>query len=104
MAVAYGYDVAPVADPFVTKVDHFLGSFMKVLTPERLMLNGALPFRECLIVMTSVTFKLYCLVRHIPSWFPGGRYKRGAEECRRLSRDILDGPKEFMEAEMVICF
>jgi len=47
MAVAYGYDVVPVADPFVTKVDHFLGSFMKVLTPERLMLNGALPFREC---------------------------------------------------------
>jgi len=49
MAVAYGYDVVPIADPFVTKVDHFLDSFMKVITPERLVLNGVLPFRECLI-------------------------------------------------------
>ena len=49
MAVAYGYDVAPVADPFMTRVDDFMDSFKKVITPEVLMLNGTLPFRECLI-------------------------------------------------------
>jgi len=49
MAIAYGYDVAPVADPFVTKVDHYLASFTKVLTPVGLMLIGGLSFRKCLI-------------------------------------------------------
>jgi len=49
VAVAYGYDVTPVADPFVTMVDHFMNSFTKVLTPEGVILNRALPFRECLI-------------------------------------------------------
>jgi len=46
MAVTYGYDAAPVEDPFVTKVERLISLFLEVLTPERAALIGAIPLRE----------------------------------------------------------
>jgi hypothetical protein len=49
MAVGYGYDVVPVEDQFVNKLDRFVGLFMKVFTFERLALTGAFPIRKYLM-------------------------------------------------------
>ncbi|KAI6099768.1 cytochrome P450 [Pisolithus sp. B1] len=80
MAVAYGYDVTPQNDPFVSKLVRLLSLFLDALTPERAALIGAIP-----------------LLAYIPSWFPGGRYKQRAKECRTLARDILDEPVDYVQ-------
>ncbi|KAI6039896.1 cytochrome P450 [Pisolithus marmoratus] len=80
MAVTYGYDVAPQNDPFVSKLVQLLSLFLDALTPERAALIGAIP-----------------LLAYIPSWFPGGRYKQRAKECRILARDILDEPVNYVK-------
>jgi len=54
MAVTYGYDPAPVGDPFVTKVERFIDLFLQVLTPERAALIGAIPFRKSLLDAQSL--------------------------------------------------
>lgn len=80
MAVAYGYDVTPQNDPFVSKLVRLLSLFLDSLSPERAALIGVIP-----------------LLAYIPSWFPGGRYKQRAKECRILARDILDGPVDYVK-------
>lgn len=83
MAVTYGYDPAPAKDPYVVKVERFIGIFSKALSPERAALLGMFP-----------------LLQYLPSWFPGGAYKRQAGECRGLAHDILNEPIEYVQAEM----
>ncbi|KAG0706787.1 cytochrome P450 [Suillus ampliporus] len=83
MAITYGYDLAPAEDPFVNKVQRFIDIFFQALSPERAALLGAIPF-----------------LQYIPSWLPGGMYKRRARECRGLARDILNDPVEYVKAEM----
>lgn len=83
MAITYGYDPAPSKDPFVLKVERFIDIFLKALSPERAALIGVIPF-----------------LQYLPSWFPGGTYKRQAGECRGLARDILNDPVEYVKLEM----
>ncbi|KAG1747258.1 cytochrome P450 [Suillus paluster] len=83
MAITYGYDPAPAEDPFVTKVERFINIFFRALSPEGAALTGAIPF-----------------LQHIPSWLPGGMYKRRAGECRGLAHDILNDPVEYVKVEM----
>ncbi|KAJ8581708.1 cytochrome P450 [Rhizopogon salebrosus TDB-379] len=83
MAVTYGYDVASVEDRFVTKVEGFLHLFLQGFTPKRAALTAAIPF-----------------LRYIPSWLPGGRYKRRAGESRSLARDVLNDPVMYVKDEM----
>lgn len=56
MAVLYGYNVAPKGDPFVAKIDHFIGLFSTALTPEMAALLLAFPF------CTFTGSLLYCHV------------------------------------------
>ncbi|KIJ62827.1 hypothetical protein HYDPIDRAFT_29977 [Hydnomerulius pinastri MD-312] len=83
MAVTYGYDVAPRHDPFVTKIERFMELFLAVLTPERAALLSFVP-----------------ILQHIPSWSPGGKYKRRAGECRALAYDVLNDPVAFVKKKM----
>ncbi|KAI6133452.1 cytochrome P450 [Pisolithus croceorrhizus] len=75
MAITYGYDVAPKDDPFVTNVVHLVELFIHAMTAERATLINTIP-----------------LLAHIPSWFPGGEFKRQAAECRALARKVLEDP------------
>ncbi|KAH7930184.1 cytochrome P450 [Leucogyrophana mollusca] len=83
MAITYGYKVAQRDDPLVARLERFIGLFLEALTPERAALIGAIPF-----------------LAYLPSWFPGGRYKRKAVECRKLSTEILNEPVERVKMDM----
>ncbi|KAG9315351.1 cytochrome P450 [Chiua virens] len=83
MAVTYAYEVAPKNDPFVSKIEYFMDLFMMALTPERAALFLAFPF-----------------LGHVPSWFPGGGYKKRAAECRGLAEEVLTGPFEYVKENM----
>lgn len=102
MSVTYGYDIAPQNDPFVSKAVKFIRLFIEILTPERAVLLGAIPFCETLragkvVDHANATWP----VARIPSWCPGGRFKQRAGECRGLARDMLDGPVAYVKDSIV---
>ncbi|KAN0092733.1 Cytochrome P450, partial [Tylopilus felleus] len=83
MAATYGYEVTPKDDPLVSKLEHFVGLFTNVLTPERAALLLAFPF-----------------LAYIPSWMPGGEYKQHAAQCRALAQDVLTNPVKYVMENM----
>ncbi|KAJ7871939.1 cytochrome P450 [Mycena leptocephala] len=74
MAVAYGIDVLPSDDPYVTLAHKAVQTFS----------IGAVPG-----VYLVDTFPI---LKHIPRWFPGAGFKRQAEEWSKLSRGMLELP------------
>ncbi|KAI6101322.1 cytochrome P450 [Pisolithus sp. B1] len=79
MDIGYGYTVAPRNDPLVAKAIRLLNLVVEVVTPERTAFLSTFPF-----------------LAHIPSWMPGGVWKRRAKECRQLIRNILDDPVQYV--------
>ncbi|KAI6155468.1 cytochrome P450 [Pisolithus tinctorius] len=79
MAITYGYDVAPEDDPFVDNIAGLVELFVSAMTTERATLLSAIP-----------------LLTYIPSWLPGGGYKKQAAECRVLARVVLEDPVKYV--------
>ncbi|KAI6165786.1 cytochrome P450 [Pisolithus thermaeus] len=84
MAITYGYEVAPKDDPFVTSVVHLVELFVPAMTAEHATLINAIP-----------------LFAHIPSWLPGGEFRRQAAECRAIARTVLEDPVKYVQDEIV---
>lgn len=80
MAITYGYEVVPKDDPFVANIVRLVELFIHAMTAERATLINALP-----------------LLAHIPSWFPGGGFKKQAAECRALARTVLEDPVKYVQ-------
>ncbi|KAI6122286.1 cytochrome P450 [Pisolithus croceorrhizus] len=84
MELAYGYSVTSESDPFMVNIVQLLSLVVEVATPERSALLGAFPF-----------------LAHIPSWMPGGHWKRRADDCRQLVKNVLDDPVQYVRDSMV---
>ncbi|KAJ7303729.1 cytochrome P450 [Mycena albidolilacea] len=74
MTEAYGIDVLPSDDPYVT-LAHKAG---------RAVSSGAVP--------GAYLVDTFPILKHIPRWFPGAGFKRQAEEWSKLSRGMLELP------------
>ncbi|KAJ7639928.1 cytochrome P450 [Mycena rosella] len=74
MPVAYGIDVLPADDPYVTLAHKAVHTFSIATVPGLYLVN---------------TFPI---LKHIPAWFPFAGFKRQAEEWRKLSRAMLEVP------------
>ncbi|KAI6042051.1 cytochrome P450 [Pisolithus marmoratus] len=84
MELAYGYSVTPEGDPFVANVVELLSLVIEMVTPERSAFLGAFPF-----------------LAHIPSWMPGGHWKKRASDCRRLLKHVLEDPIQYVHDSMI---
>ncbi|KAJ7016900.1 cytochrome P450 [Mycena alexandri] len=71
---AYGIDVLPQNDPYVTLAHKAIHAFSV----------GAVP--------GSYLVDSFPILKHIPRWFPGAGFKRQAEEWRKLARDMSELP------------
>ncbi|KAI6039884.1 cytochrome P450 [Pisolithus marmoratus] len=80
MEITYGYDVVPKDDPFVTNVVNLVELFIHAMTPERAALINAIP-----------------LLAYIPSWLPGGHFKKQAAEGRALAGMVLEEPVKYVQ-------
>ncbi|KAF8214432.1 cytochrome P450 [Mycena galopus ATCC 62051] len=74
MDVAYGIDVLPSDDPWVTLAHEAVQTFAIGTVPGAYLVD---------------TFPI---LKHIPRWCPGAGFKRQAEEWSKLSRGILELP------------
>ncbi|KAJ7873153.1 cytochrome P450 [Mycena leptocephala] len=82
MSVAYGIDVEPANDPYVTLADAALHSLGNASVPGRFLVDS-IP-----------------LLKYVPQWFPGAGFKRQANTWRRLARGMVDKP--FAQAKLNI--
>lgn len=41
-------------------------------------------------------------VRHLPAWFPGARFKRFADKCKWITKNMQDEPFDLVKENMVI--
>ncbi|EGN92211.1 hypothetical protein SERLA73DRAFT_127702 [Serpula lacrymans var. lacrymans S7.3] len=80
MEVTYRYDPAPRHDPLVMAVERTADILIKALRPEGAVVFSVFPFH---------------VVRHIPPWFPGADFKRKANECQKLTVDVVETPFQY---------
>lgn len=83
MATIYGYQSAPKNDPFLENGEKAITMMTNSMFPGASLVN-ALPF-----------------LRYFPSWFPGSQFHKQAEQCRMLTREMLDLPYNFVKRNMV---
>jgi hypothetical protein len=83
MSTVYGYQSAPRNDPFIDNGDRAITIMTNSMFPGASLINS-IPF-----------------LKYLPSWAPGSRFQQQAEECRRLTREMLDLPFDFVKKNMV---
>ncbi|KAF7368863.1 Cytochrome P450 [Mycena venus] len=74
MSVAYGIDVLPSDDPYITLAHKAVYTFSIAFVPGLYLVD---------------TFPI---LKHIPRWLPGAGFKRQAEEWLKLSLGMLETP------------
>ncbi|KAJ7200682.1 cytochrome P450 [Mycena haematopus] len=79
ISAAYGIDSLPANDPYISLAEEATGAFSLAMVPGRFLVDS-IP-----------------LLRYVPAWFPGARFKRIAREVRSLTQRLRDVP--FAEAK-----
>ncbi|KAF7350121.1 Cytochrome P450 [Mycena venus] len=74
MSVAYGIDVLPSNDPYVSLAYEAVETLSNAGVPGKYLVDS-LP-----------------ILKYVPSWFPGAGFKRDAEEWTKLSQRLADAP------------
>lgn len=86
LKIVYGHDIKPGKDPLVEVVDEAMEQF-SILSRPGAYLVDSLPF-----------------LRYIPSWFPGGGFKKEVKYYRKTLQDMVNMPFEITKANMVRSF
>jgi hypothetical protein len=79
----YGHEIASDKDSFVESADRAITLMTNSMLPGVATVN-ALPF-----------------LRYLPSFVPGARFQHMAEECRKLTTEMLDLPFDLVKRKMV---
>ncbi|KAK7032791.1 cytochrome P450 [Favolaschia claudopus] len=74
ISIAYGLDVAPTGDEYISTADAILDIFLEALTPGKFLVD-AIP-----------------LLKHVPAWVPGAGFQHKAVQWKREIREWLDTP------------
>ncbi|KAI9572270.1 cytochrome P450 [Boletus coccyginus] len=77
MAAVYGYETQPKNDRILHVVDRMLSFSTSAMTPEREALASTFP-----------------ILKYIPTWMPGSRFRRDAIQCRYYCKEMLEAPFE----------
>lgn len=83
MEVIYGHDVSPTHDHFVDLVETAIAASSAGLMPGAYLVN------------------IFPLLQYVPTWFPGAGFHRFAQKVRVMTREMQDGPFNFVRKNMV---
>jgi len=92
LGIAYGHDVLPKRDPIVKMVEETASSMAEGFKAKYLV--NILPIRTYFIFSTRI-MAYPISVRHVPSWFPGGGFKKIARETAELAQKSISEPFEW---------
>ncbi|KAF9233022.1 cytochrome P450 [Melanogaster broomeanus] len=80
MSVVYGYEVSSTGDPYVNIVERATYTMTRTLAPTRVLLLLLFPF-----------------LPNIPTWAPGGGFRRRAMELKEFGRQMIDAPFRYVQ-------
>lgn len=83
MEIIYGHEVSPTHDYFVDLVEAAVAATSACLLPGAYLVN------------------IFPLLQHVPAWFPGAGFHQFAQKVRILTKQMLDGPFDFVRKNMV---
>ncbi|KDQ55456.1 hypothetical protein JAAARDRAFT_336883 [Jaapia argillacea MUCL 33604] len=83
MSIAYGYEIAPTNDRFVTIVEVAVAMLSQAFFPGATLVN------------------YFPMLRHLPEWLPGMGFKSFAKDCRMLTDEIQNAPFELVKQRML---
>ncbi|KZT19016.1 cytochrome P450, partial [Neolentinus lepideus HHB14362 ss-1] len=83
LQITYGYEVEDVDDPIVRIVDEATDQFSELLRPGAYLVD-TLP-----------------ILRYMPDWFPGAKFKQTARAYAVTLRDMVDVPFGFTHAQVL---
>ena len=104
MSIAYGIDIKSADDQFLNASIEAIRVIGTATTPGKFLVD-VIPTREYLYVQTAACKHLTNppIVRYIPDWFPGTRFKALAKEARDKFKISVDGPFEYVKNAMKVC-
>ena len=85
MSVAYGLDVQPQNDPYITTAEQGVHSLVVAAVPGAFLVD-ALPF-----------------LKYVPEWMPGAGFQTKAREWKKLARRMVEVPYEAAKQRIVRC-
>ncbi|KAF8840012.1 cytochrome P450 [Paxillus ammoniavirescens] len=89
MSVAYGYEASSTSDPYVATVEKAMHA-----------LNDHITCTRSLIF--SLSFPLNVSVLNIPTWAPGGAFRRRAMELKDLKRQMIEIPFQYVQDALTV--
>jgi hypothetical protein len=104
LSAAYGIDVRPEGDPYVEQAEKVLQA-LEVGSTQEAALFDTIPW--CNICRFLPLFKKteYLLIHppvlHMPSWFPGARFKRSARKWCRIVDNALQTTHDKVKDDLV---
>lgn len=103
MRIAYGYEIAPKNDRFVMLAERVMDMTTEAVFPGVQIVN-AFPSRMSL-TPHSMAYGSYCeIVRHVPEWMPGSKFKQTAKQCSKMCAEMQDVPLSWVKMNLVcIC-
>lgn len=100
MSIAYGIDVLPSEDPYVSLAYEAVETLSYAGVPGRYLVVSCCEARLSLNVHIQDALPI---LKYVPSWFPGAKFKRDAKEWKKLSQRLAAMPLEETKRQMV-CF
>jgi hypothetical protein len=86
LEIMYGYEVKSKDDSIVKVVERAVAQIIE---------NGANP--------SVAALNVFPILRRLPRWFPGTSFHKIIDDCRGLTKDMLNIPFEYVKESMVIC-
>ena len=100
MSLTYGFEVKSHEDPFIAATERGLVILEEATIPGAFLVNT---FPICTHQRESALHILsMIIVRHIPSWFPGARFKHFAQAARKDFEIAVDGPLDFVRENLKV--
>ncbi|KAF9653254.1 CyP450 monooxygenase [Thelephora ganbajun] len=79
MSLTYGFDIKSHEDPFLAAAERALVILEEATVPGTFLVD---------------TFPI---LKHIPSWLPGAKFKRSARAARNVFKTAVDGPLDYVK-------
>lgn len=102
LSAVYDYEPTTREDRMVSIVDSFLRVAVPGLSPGKVFLMMAFPFRMCVCLIHENDFAdVICKVLHTPDWFFGSWIKREVNEAYALRNELVETPYRYVQERMV---
>lgn len=102
--LSYGHRIAPEGDIYVTIADMALSGLAKA----GIFGTYLVDYIDCCEFVSGLRSEMlthaFHPVKHVPSWIPGVKFKKQAQEWKQASRAMLNMPFEMVKQQMVGCF